>query len=89
MNWKLTLLPLRVTLLSTDHTAWRSVAGYFFMSLKVKRTSAAVSGLPSDHFTPDRIVTVSFVSWFAQAYFLASHGVALPLFSASTKTSDS
>ena len=84
-----TLLPFAVTLFSTDQTAWRSRALYFLISWKVKRTSAAVSGLPSDHLTPGRIVKVIVLLWFDQTYFEASHGVAAPLFSSSMKTSGS
>ena len=48
-----------------------------------------MSGLPSDHFTPERIVKVIVLLWFDHLYFEASHGVAAPLFSSSTKTSGS
>jgi hypothetical protein len=34
-------------------------------------------------------VNVIVLLWFDHAYFEASHGVAAPLFSSSTKTSDS
>ena len=55
----------------------------------MKRTSAAVSGFPSDHLTPFRIVNVSVFAWFDQAYFEASHGVGFPLLSSFTNTSSS
>ena len=48
-----------------------------------------MSGLPSDHFTPGRIVNVIVLLWFDHAYFEASHGVAAPLLSSFTNTSDS
>ena len=44
--------PSEVTLESTDQTAFRSRAGYFFNRLKVNTTSVALNGCPSDHLTP-------------------------------------
>jgi hypothetical protein len=55
----------------------------------VKATSAALIGDPSLNFTPVRMVKVSVLFPFDQAYLVASHGVALPLCSALTKTSGS
>ena len=55
----------------------------------MKRTSAAVSGFPSDHLTPFLIVNVSVLAWFDHLNFDASHGVAAPLLSAFTNTSSS
>jgi len=59
LKLKVTLLPCLVTLFSTDHAALRSRPAFFFSSWKVNSTSSAVNGLPSVHFTPDRIVNVS------------------------------
>jgi len=73
--------PFWLTLFSTAQDAFRSSAVCFFSSWYVKTTSAAVIGLPSDHFTPGRIVNVNVLLLLLHAYFDASHGVALPLWS--------
>ena len=51
-----TWLPLELTLLTARPVVLTS--GYFLSMLNVNATSAAVIGVPSDHFTPGRIVNV-------------------------------
>src|SRR5262249_47879771 len=51
-----TWLPVELTLPMARPVLLTS--GYFFIMLKVKATSAAVIGVPLDHFTPGRIVKV-------------------------------
>jgi hypothetical protein len=58
-------------------------------SWKVKRTSLAVSGFPSDHLAPFLMVKASVRAWFDHLNFEASHGVGAPLLSAFTNTSSS
>src|SRR5438874_1866077 len=55
---KAILSPFGVTLLLTDHAALRSSARCALIRLKVKRTTPAVSGLPSLHLIPARSVKV-------------------------------
>src|SRR5262249_8754903 len=52
-----TLLPLAVTLCrpAPVHRAYRSVAGVFFIVMKVNTTSSAVNGWPSFHLTLSRM----------------------------------
>ena len=52
----MTWLPLELTLLTARPVVLTS--GYFLSMLNVNATSAAVIGVPSDHFTPGRIVNV-------------------------------
>ena len=59
MKSSVILSPLRLTSFRTDQEAFRSRPGNFLIRLNVKRTSAAVSGFPSLHWTPGRIVNVS------------------------------
>src|SRR6516225_1520819 len=66
-----------------------SRTGNFFIRLKEKATSAAVSGVPSLNFTPLRIVNVRVLLPLLQAQLVASHGVALAFFSVSTNASGS
>ncbi len=73
-----------MTLDSTDQTPVRSRAGYFFIRLKVYATSAAVSGVPSLHLTPGRIVNVSDLLPAPQLQEVASIGVVLPFCSGFT-----
>ncbi len=54
-----TSLPDAATLATCAHTPFVSRAGYFLSRLKVNTTSAGVSGLPSLHFTPCRMVNTS------------------------------
>jgi hypothetical protein len=56
----------------------RSSAGYFFNKSKVKTTSFALKGCPSDHVTPLRIVKVRVVLPLLHAHEVASHGVTEP-----------
>ena len=51
-----TWLPLELTLPMASPVLLAS--GYCLSMLKVKATSAAVIGVPLDHFTPGRIVNV-------------------------------
>ncbi len=74
-----TWFPLAVTAVAlapnmSVHTPPRSMAGYFFIRLKVKTTSLAVKSEPSVHFTPGRM---SKVSLLAPCHLkpVASHGV--------------
>ena len=53
-------------------------AGYFLASLKVKSTSLAVKGWPSDHLTPCRIVKVSVLRSWLNRYDVANQGICLP-----------
>jgi hypothetical protein len=61
----------------------------FFSSLKVNTTSAAVNGLPSDHFTPLRMVNVTVLLSLLHTQEVASHGEVLPLSRLSMNTSGS
>ena len=45
--------------------------GCVLIMLKVNATSLAVNGLPSFHFTPDRVVRVSVLPLFDQLYPVA------------------
>ena len=76
--------PCRATLLSTDQSEFRSRAGNFFSRLKVKSTSFALKGWPSDHLTPLRMVNVRVLSLLDHAHAVDSHGVVAPFFSEST-----
>ena len=78
-----------MTLDSTDQTALRSRVGYFFSMLKVKTTSAGVSGLPLENLTPLRMVKVRSLLPLPQAQLVASQGVILPLCSVLTNASGS
>ena len=49
--------------------------GLFFSKLKVNATSLALNALPSFHFTPERVVSVSVLPPFDQAAFVASIGI--------------
>src|SRR5579862_3693214 len=50
------------------------MAGNFLIRLKVNATSAALKALPSLHFTPGRVVTVSVLPSGDQEYFSPSSG---------------
>jgi hypothetical protein len=52
--------------------------------LKVKATSLAVNGWPSDQFTPSRVVKVSFLSPSLHLYSVPSHGTYSPLIELNT-----
>ena len=62
-----TWFPLAVTAVAlapkvSVHTPPGSMAGYFFIRLKVKATSLAVKSEPSLHFTPGRMSKVSLLA---------------------------
>ena len=78
-----------MTLDSTDQTELRSRVGYFFSRLKVKTTSAGVSGLPLLNLTPLRMVKVRVLLPLLQVQLVASQGVTLPLSSVLTNASGS
>ncbi len=56
-----TSLPAAETAVTCDQIPLLSSAGYFFSRSNVNTTSAGVSGVPSLHFTPGRIVYTSVV----------------------------
>src|SRR6185437_67976 len=55
LKFSVAVLPDAVALVGTG-VAGTLRAGNFLIRLKVKATSAALNGLPSLHFTPDRVV---------------------------------
>ena len=68
---------LSVTWLPLELTLWTArpvllTSGYCLIMLKVKATSAAVIGVPLDHFTPGRIVNVIDFPPFDHVYPVAS-----------------
>ena len=54
-------------------------AGLFFSRSKVKMTSLALKGCPSDHLTPWRILKVRTVLSAFQLYSVASQGTSSPV----------
>ena len=69
LKFSVTWLPLELTL-DTFTPVWFT-SGYFLIRLNVKATSAAVIGVPFDHFTPGRIVNVIDLPPVAQLYAVA------------------
>src|SRR5215471_12772558 len=65
--------PVALALVGAGVPVWAS-AGFLASRLKVNATSAALNGLPSLHFTPDLVVTVSVLPPLEKVYAVASIG---------------
>ena len=79
-KWKATVCgPSARTSSTKRHTPPPSSAGCFFISWKVKATSSAWKGWPSDQSTPSRSVKRRVRRSSDQACPVASHGTHLPV----------